>query len=69
MVKSKSVLIRCPNCEIPFFEINLSDKSFTFLKWIGGSMKKTIVVGFIESFMCPRCGKKVELTTKIEKID
>jgi len=60
-------LIRCPTCGIPFFKMSKTKKTFTFLKWFGGSMKETIVTGQIESFICPNCLKLIEISETIEK--
>ena len=60
-------LIRCPTCGIPFFKIGKKKNTFTFLKWFGGSMKETFVIGKIESFICPKCKRLIEISETLEK--
>jgi hypothetical protein len=67
MADKNQKLVRCPTCGIPFFKISRTRNAFTFLKWFGGSMKETFVMGKIDSFICPKCLKLIEISETLEK--
>ena len=58
MQKNKEILIRCPECKVPFIKLLPTRNSMKFVKLIDGSHKevKIILRGSVETIICPKCG-------------